>query len=187
MTDAELAFRAIRLARPAGMGRVEGQDVSGVPTVTLLEAMRLAVESDAVAREYVSVFELTFGTSLPILDLAEAEGLEPRAAAVELALELHALGCDSHIRRKFGNEAATEASARARDVLAAGPRGSAERARATERFDVWLRDPARRWNPGTTADLVATGLFVWLLTSASGELEGSAGREPSKAIPAPGR
>jgi triphosphoribosyl-dephospho-CoA synthase len=36
VTDAELAFRAIRLAGPGGMGRVESEDVSVAPTVTLL-------------------------------------------------------------------------------------------------------------------------------------------------------
>jgi triphosphoribosyl-dephospho-CoA synthetase len=32
-------------------------------------------------------------------------------------------------------------------------------------LDAWLRDESRGWNPGTTADLVAGVLFVWLLTA----------------------
>ncbi len=169
VADADFAFRAIRLARPGGMGRVEDEDVAGPPRVTLLEAMRLAAGRDAVAREYVSVFEITFETSLGLLDTALAAGQDLRAAAVELALELLGRVPDTLIERKFGRVAAGQASARAAAVLEAGPGGSRERTHATERFDAWLRDPARRWNPGTTADLVAAALFVWLLTAAADE------------------
>jgi triphosphoribosyl-dephospho-CoA synthase len=165
VADAELTFRAIRLAGPGGMGSVEAQDVAGSPTVTLLEAMGLAAGRDAVAREYVTGFELTFRTSLGLLEAALAAGLDPRAAAAELALELLRRVPDTLIERKFGEAPAADASARAAAVLAAGPRGSSERERAARRFDAWLRDPARGWNPGTTADLVAAALFVWLLTS----------------------
>src|SRR5262245_25672487 len=56
--DADCAYRAIRLAAPAGMGEVEDQDVSRQPTGTLLEAMRLAADRDLIAREYAHNFSL---------------------------------------------------------------------------------------------------------------------------------
>jgi triphosphoribosyl-dephospho-CoA synthase len=176
VADAELAFEAIRLAAPGGIGRVASQDLSGRPTVTLLEAMRIAAPRDAVAREFATGFELTFGTALGLLEAAFAAGSDARTAAVELALELQARVPDTLIARKFGVAAAAAASAHARAVLAAGPRGSAARERKTSSFDAWLRDPARRWNPGTTADLVAAALFVWLLVGGAADKDLGADR-----------
>jgi triphosphoribosyl-dephospho-CoA synthase len=193
VADAELVFEAIRLAAPGGMGRVASQDLSGRPTVTLLEAMRIAAPRDAVAREYATGFAITFGTALGLLEAAFAASRDIRAAAVELALELQVRAPDTLIARKFGAAAAEEASARARAVLAAGPRGSAARERETSSFDDWLRDPARRWNPGTTADLVAAALFVRLLVAGaadqdletdrprtSGDASAGGGRRPAR-------
>jgi triphosphoribosyl-dephospho-CoA synthase len=163
--DARLAYRAIRLAEPGGLGRRPEQDVAAEPDVTLLEAMRLAAERDSVAREYVTDFETTFGTGLPLLREPLVAGLPLPAAAVELYLELLRRLPDSLVERKFGRDAATEVSERAGAALEAGARGSEARARAVGELDAWLRDESRGWNPGTTADLVAGVLFVWLLTA----------------------
>src|SRR5206468_624526 len=54
VADAREAYAAIRLAHPGGLGRSADQDVDAAPTVTLREAMRLAAERDAVAREYAT-------------------------------------------------------------------------------------------------------------------------------------
>jgi triphosphoribosyl-dephospho-CoA synthase len=40
--DAAAVYEAIRIAAPGGLGRAGAQDVAGRPTVSLLEAMRLA-------------------------------------------------------------------------------------------------------------------------------------------------
>jgi triphosphoribosyl-dephospho-CoA synthase len=127
--------------------------------------MRLAAERDSVAREYVTDFETTFTTGLPLLRQAVVAELPLPAAAVELYLELLRRTPDSLIERKFGRDAATEVSLRAGDALESGARGSDARGRALQELDAWLRDESRGWNPGTTADLVAAVLFVWLLTA----------------------
>ena len=43
--DARLAYRAIRLASPGGLGRSDAADVQDEPAITLLEAMRLAADA----------------------------------------------------------------------------------------------------------------------------------------------
>ena len=59
--DARLAYDAILAAEPAGMGEVEDHDVHGHGvSVTLREAMDAARHRDAVAREYVTDFAITF-------------------------------------------------------------------------------------------------------------------------------
>jgi len=164
VADAERTYRAIRLAGPGGMGHVSEQDLERPPTVTLLEAMRLAAGRDAVAREYVTDFEITFTRGVPLLRAGLAHGLHLEAAVVETFLNLLAEVHDTLLERKLGRAAAAAVSARAAAVLAAGEPGTPGRAREAARMDRWLRDRPRPWNPGTTADLVAGSLFVWLLT-----------------------
>ena len=68
---------------------------------------------------------------------------------------------DSLIARKWGAEVGGEAHTRAPAVLAGGIESSAGRDALAE-FDRWLREPGRRRNPGTTADLVTACLFAAL-------------------------
>ena len=168
--DARLAYAAIRLARPAGMGRSAEADLESEPTVSLLEAMRLAAPRDSVASEYATGYAITFGRVEPALAAALASGLPPGDAVVETYLDVLAEIPDTHIRRKLGDEAAAEASRRAAQAIEAGPAGSPGREHAVAAFDEWLRDPARRRNPGTTADLLAAALFVHVASAGEASL-----------------
>src|SRR5213595_4304414 len=71
VADAREAYAAIRRAGPGGLGRTREQDVAGTPTVTLREAMALAAERDAVAREYATDFQTTFDAGAPALRRSE--------------------------------------------------------------------------------------------------------------------
>lgn len=66
--DAVFVYRAIRLTRPGGMGRVGEQDLSQEPTVTLLEAMRLAAGRDRIAAQYAGGFDLVLNVGVPVLE-----------------------------------------------------------------------------------------------------------------------
>jgi triphosphoribosyl-dephospho-CoA synthase len=162
--DAVDVYAAIRLARPAGLGRAEAQDVhDAAPTVTLRAAMALAAERDDIAREYATDFAATFEIGAPTLARARADGLDWRDAIVETSLTLLAERPDTHIARKLGPLAAQEVSTQARSVLhAGGVRTDAGRAQLAA-FDHTLRDPRNARNPGTTADLVAAAIYVVLL------------------------
>jgi len=110
--DARDVYAAIRLASPGGLGQADAQDVKGEPTVSLLDAMRLAADRDGVAREYATAFELTFGTGAPTLEKARAAGLTWDEAIVETFLTLLAAGLDTHIARRSGAAAATTCTSR---------------------------------------------------------------------------
>ena len=69
---------------------------------------------------------------------------------------------DSLIGRKCGPQIAAEATRRAAAVLASENQGQSPFSEALHDFDRWLRADGHRRNPGTTADLVAAGLFVLL-------------------------
>ncbi len=160
--DARLAYEAIRLARPGGLGRVAEQDIRDEPTGTLREVMVLAADRDLVARQYADGFRAVFKDGVPAL----RRGLE-RTGALEGAIigcHLHLMATypDSLIARKRSPAEAEEAARRAGGVLAAGwPHDAAGRAALAE-LDGWLRAQGRSRNPGTTADLVTASLFVAL-------------------------
>jgi triphosphoribosyl-dephospho-CoA synthase len=163
VADARSVYEAIRLAAPGGLGRVAEQDVAQTPTVTLLEAMRLAAGRDGVAREYATAFETTFETGAPILHRARHDGLPWDEAVVETFLSLLARSKDTHVARRGGPAAAEEVSRRARESLAAGGVRSVAGRRAIQEMDDALRDSRHVANPGTTADLTAAAIFVVLL------------------------
>jgi triphosphoribosyl-dephospho-CoA synthase len=163
VADAQEVYIAIRRARPGGLGASKAEDVSEAPTVGLREAMALAAERDAIAREYVTDFALTFEVGVPALRDARSEALVWSDAVVEAYLALLDAAPDTHIARKLGTAEADTVSRRARKVRAAGGTRSAEGRTALAELDADLRDPRNRRNPGTTADLTCAALFVVIL------------------------
>ena len=161
--DAREVYAAIRLAAPGGLGRAADHDVAGEPTVTLLDAMRLAADRDGIAREYATAFETTFGLAAPALGRARADGLSWSDATVEVFLTLLAAAPDTHIVRRGGAGLAAEVSARAAAVLSAGGVRSEQGRAALAEMDRALRDERHLANPGTSADLTAAAIFVVLL------------------------
>jgi triphosphoribosyl-dephospho-CoA synthase len=156
--DAQLTYEAIRLAKPGGLGRAAAQDVRREPTVSLVEAMRLAADRDAVARQYVNGFADVFA----VADELATDELPLDELIVRAHLRRMAAEPDSLIARKAGRDEAVESRRRAAAVLDAGwPAGEAARG-AFARLDRWLREAGGRRNPGTSADLIAAGLYVAL-------------------------
>jgi triphosphoribosyl-dephospho-CoA synthase len=159
--DAALVYAAIRLANPGGLGRVDQEDVAETPTVTLLEAMRLAADRDQIAAQYASGFADVLAGARRLA----ASGLFPERweeGVIGLHLWLMAEFPDTLIRRKCSAQIAGESSRRARAVLEAGWPAEASATRQLDELDAWLRADGNRRNPGTTADLVAGSLFAAL-------------------------
>jgi triphosphoribosyl-dephospho-CoA synthase len=158
-SDADYAYRAIRLANPGGLGRVDEEDVAAPPSVTLLAAMRMAAPRDAIALQYATNFQAVFDH---VDRLAAAPRFADRweEAVIGLHLELMARLPDTLIARKCGAAIARESADRARRVLEAGwPERDEGRALCAD-LDLWLRADGHRRNPGTTADLVAATLLA---------------------------
>jgi triphosphoribosyl-dephospho-CoA synthase len=161
--DAREVYKAIRLARPGGLGKTETQDVADEPTTTLLEVMRLAADRDSIASEYATGFELTFTAGAPALECARRDGLAWDDAIVETFLTLLARKADTHIARRTGAAAAEQVSRRARAALDEGGVRSMAGRRAIDDMDRSMRDARNSLNPGATADLTTAAIFVELL------------------------
>ena len=161
--DAEDVYAAIRRAHPGGLGAAAAEDVSNPPTVSLRTAMGLAAERDAIAREYVTDFALTFDVGVPALRAALDDDLSWGDASVDAYLRLLDATPDTHIGRKLGPREAEAVSVRARQVLNAGGARTATGRAALTQLDTELRDPRNRRNPGATADLTCAAIFVVIL------------------------
>ena len=162
--DARLAFEAIRLARPGGLGTADRHDVHGPARVSLLEAMRAAADRDLIARQYATGYADVADTGLARLAAARERGRDWRWATTEVYLAFLARHPDSHVARKFGLEQAAklrdEAIAREREAARA-----VDSAAAAGPLAAWDRElKARGLNPGTSADLTVATLFLALLS-----------------------
>jgi triphosphoribosyl-dephospho-CoA synthase len=169
--DAQLTFRAILMAAPQGLGTVEEGDVRTTPIdYTLRAAMAMAHDRDSLASEYVTDFAIVFEIGLPCLRELWNSGSRFSEAVVQTFLTILARVPDTDIARKLDREAAMRVSAQAADVLALGGVFTEDGRRAMARLDTVLRDADRRYNPGTTADLIAAVLFAFLVTEAHSEM-----------------
>jgi triphosphoribosyl-dephospho-CoA synthase len=160
--DAALAYRAIRLARPGGLGQTDDQDVASEPTINLRDAMRLAAGRDLVAHQYASEFADVFDRAMPRLRAAISRGYPVETAIIDAYLDFLAYRPDTLIARKRGEATAIEATNRASRVLELGWPDTSEGMESLTAFDDWLRLDGHARNPGATADLITAALFAAL-------------------------
>lgn len=166
--DAAMVYRAINIAQPGGMGHVTEMDIADAPPTSLLDAMQAAAERDMVARQYTNGFAEIFGEVMPQLVAGRKAGWSLPLSIVHAQINLISRHGDSLIARKCGQDISHLAAAHAASVLQSGQPGDESYHTALADFDFWLRSDGRRRNPGTTADLLAAGLFVALRTRAIG-------------------
>lgn len=160
--DARDVYQAIREARPGGLGKVAEMDVADAPPDDLLVAMRAAAPRDLVARQYSENFATVLEQVVPWLAAGCRAGWPLTTAIVHAHVRLMSVHPDSLIARKCGAETAREAAARAARALAAGNPPDEAYHEALADLDFWLRSDHHKRNPGTTADLIAAGLFAGL-------------------------
>lgn len=160
VVDAELAFRAIRLARPGGLGEADRHDVSQTPRVTLFEAMREARQRDRIAAQYVTRYHDVLETGVPVARRAARRWGRVDWVTVAVYLAFLSRFADSHIARKHGNETAFAVSREAGEleIMLGSSIDPGQAMPMLEEFDRDLK--ARFVNPGTSADLTVATLFA---------------------------
>jgi triphosphoribosyl-dephospho-CoA synthase len=161
--DARLAYEAIRLAEPGGLGTSNEQDVARPPTVNLLAAMTIARDRDLIARQYVNSYVDVFDTLDRVFKPAIGRGLSIDRAVVLAYLDSLARLADSLVARKRGVREANEVARRARLILESSPEADRPDEALLNDFDAWLREEGSGRNPGATADLIAAMLYTALV------------------------
>lgn len=163
--DARLAYRAIRLANPGGLGRSGEADVADEPAVTLLDAMRLASDRDRIAWNYAHGLADVRELGLPRLAALADAGWPGPYATAGTYLAFLARVPDTHVARKHGVPTAEALRARAAVVearLLAAPDPTALLPDLLA-FDAELKTAGL--NPGTSADLTVATLFARALVA----------------------
>ncbi len=117
--------------------------------LTLYDVMAASADVDGVAREWVGGFERTFSVADAIT--SDAGPVPDRAARA--FLDLLASEPDAHVAKRHGRQVARNVMVRAQQARDGGPA-------LVEAFAEALVEEGV--NPGTTADVVAGGLFVAL-------------------------
>jgi triphosphoribosyl-dephospho-CoA synthase len=184
--DGQKVYEAIRLASPGGLGGAEEFDVrTTCGKVSLMEAMRSAMERDSIASEYATDFEITFTIGAPALARFVKESGDPEASIIQTYLTLLFLIPDSLIARKCGGPEARRVSSQAGRILGLGGAFTEAGRQKLPGWDRALRKGGNRLNPGTTADLVASALFVVMLEKGIEYILGRKGkpsRVPSRGL-----
>ncbi|WP_417511792.1 triphosphoribosyl-dephospho-CoA synthase [Methylophaga sp.] len=159
--DAIDCYQAIRLAEAGGLGKQDQQDISAVPTITLLEAMDLAKNRDQIAQQYINNFNTLWDLTLPSLTKAINSGESVEWATAFAYLKLLSKALDSLISRKQSTALATKVSERAKQfVIQIEETGNVEtHFDALTHWDKELKEKAI--NPGTSADLIAATLLLY--------------------------
>jgi triphosphoribosyl-dephospho-CoA synthase len=184
--DANALMRSVRLMKPSGLGRPP----RGLPDalkrqktgMTLYELLAASSKWDGVAEELVSGLKTSTSVGLPALMEAFEETKDLNVAIVHCFLKLLSHKPDTSIARnvglakaphasidkavRLGMEEAKRVSMKAREALEAGGLTTAKGRELVEGLDRELETKGPTHNPGTTADLTATSIFLALLSGA---------------------
>lgn len=154
--DTDRVFGAIRRAHPGGLVAASQvkDDVFRPAARPLLDVFSDAAAYDWIAREYCLSFQTVFGRWAPYLQTQLKRGQAWDQAILSLYIEMLGENPDSLWIRKNGRAAAELKHRLVKEAIVRGDRRELSRL---------LEDPENRWNPGTTADLVAAAILVALV------------------------
>jgi triphosphoribosyl-dephospho-CoA synthetase len=107
-------------------------------------------------------YPITFDEAYPYL-MEQLVKVDQNAAVTNTFLKILANHPDTFITRKVGIEKSREISTEAKKVLAQGGAATVEGKAVIKHLDYNLRGTGNHYNPGTTADIVATTLSLCTL------------------------
>ena len=155
--DSNKLYDAIELSDVSGLGKLLRKELP------FHELMKNSLKKDTIADELSGGMPIVFERGVPALDRNREKAGDLRKAVTQTYLELLAEFPDTFIARKLSMEETEGVSKKAKEMVDKGGIFTDDGIRAVEEFDNFLRNSEKRLNPGTTADLVAASLFVWLL------------------------
>ncbi len=169
--DAVHLYDAIGIASPSGLNVAPDLDVNDPNTkerllnekISLYQVFKIAANYDDICSEWINNYPITFDLAHPYL----REQLETRdldSSIVHTFLKVLSEHPDTFIARKVGIKKARSISIRARKILQAGGVETPKGRQSLLEFDKNLRKLGNSYNPGTTADLVASALALCTLS-----------------------
>ncbi len=186
--DAADAYDAILSASSAALGRLGGSDFPDLTErdakkiltekhFTLYDVMEASSTWDNISKEWASGMQICFGTGYPTITRVLRETGDPNIAVVHAFLTIMARHPDTFIARKIGVletpeigkavkiglKKTTWIASTADRILKIGGLRTDEGTRTLREFDETLQAAGGQLNPGTSADLTAGSLMIYLL------------------------
>lgn len=158
--DADLAFRAILRASPAGLGAAPEHDVAQPARTSLKEAMRQAAHRDTIASQYANGFEDIFVTGANALQAARAKNYDKDMTTLHVFMNFLSKFPDTHLVRKFGEKAGAAVMSEAREISSCLDAALDREAAFSLALQWDLSLKGRGLNPGASADLTVATLFA---------------------------
>ena len=162
--DTVYVFNAIKYANPSGVPKGPFTEDALKHIIAeergLREWMREGEGHNLIAREYARDYEISFESALPALLNSYREGHDIFQSIVTSFLTVLSRYDDSLILGKFGKETSQDVRNRAKEVL------KDMNEESLRDFDEHLRK--KGINPGTSADIVASALYLGIV---SGEIK----------------
>jgi triphosphoribosyl-dephospho-CoA synthase len=170
--DAVNVYRAISHASAGGMGKVPQLDVNDRDSLarirkqnlSLLDIFRISSGYDSISSEWIRGFPVTFEIGLPFLIRELQTTGDINTAVVDTYLRILSQVPDTLVARKLGMSTAKEVSLMAKRALKAGGMKTSKGRTEARRMDKSLQSMDHRCNPGTTADLTASALSIFVLS-----------------------
>lgn len=168
--DAAWYFKSINLAEPGGLLPVSELDVRDESTlddiqnkkIRVKDWMNISRETNSVSFEYVTDYQLSFETGLPFFN-SLLTGNDPRSideAVLRLYLKFLSERPDSLVLGKFDEKTAGEVMESAGSLLELYESEDPHAKAQTQKFHEKLS--AKKINPGMSADLTASTIFIAL-------------------------
>jgi triphosphoribosyl-dephospho-CoA synthase len=169
--DAVNVYEAIKIAKPSGLGTAPRLDINDSTSTKrilsektpLYRVFRIAEKYDTVCSEWVNNYPVTFDLAYPTLTRLIRSGDDLDVAIIHTFLKVLSECPDTFIARKTGFETSREISLKAKQILELGGFETSSGRKSLSRLDQQLRKSSNLLNPGTTADIIAAALALFVL------------------------
>jgi len=170
--DAVDVYEAIRIVKPSGLNKAPELDVHDPNSINriikeninLNQVFKIASAYDRVCSEWVNNYPVTFEAAYPYLKKQISDAKDLNKAIIHTFLKILAEYPDTFIARKIGIEKAKQVSVKANEILELGGLETSPGRKSLHEFDLELRKSSNDLNPGTTADIVAAALALYILS-----------------------
>lgn len=171
INDTLAVYEAVGIANPGGLGKVEKYDVTDELSkslirkdgVVLQDVFRISAGWDDISKEWITGMKITFEVGYPTFVKVYDDSKDVNIATVHTFLEILSNYPDSLIQRKMNREKAVEVSEKVAKILEEGGLLKETGKTMCWKLDEELSRFQGKLNPGTTADLTASSIFVALL------------------------
>lgn len=149
--DGKWFIRSLRVLQPSYLGKLNIMDYRSIEEYSLYQILNFSAKEDSVSRNMILNYEYSFNAYNVIKSYSDSiEG------AIQLAyLKILSEIPDGLIYRKFGGRVALNVSKLASEVLRNPSQNK------IKEFNQYL--VAHRFNPGSTADIIASGISLYLI------------------------